>query len=371
MPAANELPAAVPDTALALRLPYVWILPALVILAGAFVAIHEKIAQGTSIEISFHTADDLEPNKTKIRYKAVEIGEVTAIHVAKDRKEVIVEAKIHRDAGDYLVADTRFWVVRPRVTGGNVTGLGTLVSGAYIGVDVGHSSVKRRTFTGLEVPPIVTSGLPGRQVILHAEDIGSLSIGSTVFYRHIPAGEVVAYVSIRAAPASPSRCSSTRPTTDCDRGDPFLASERHRHVDHSDGVRLHTESLASILEGGVAFQQAAGSTSTAPVAETPPFAYSRIASAPCASRTIGANLRHVFQGLAARTVRRRAGRPSRHHDRRGQEAVGRIRPRCRRAALSGGSGHLPAAHPRRPRPHDRARGAEDADDDGSDAANRR
>ena len=89
---------------------------------------------------------------------------------------------------DYLVADTRFWVVRPRVNGGNVTGLGTLVSGAYIGVDVGHSSVERRTFTGLEVPPVVTSGLPGRQFVLHAEDIGSLTIGSTVFYRHIPAG---------------------------------------------------------------------------------------------------------------------------------------------------------------------------------------
>ena len=182
-----------PDAAHRIRLPYIWILPTLVVLAGLFVAIHEKLAQGTEIEISFHTADDLEPNKTKIRYKAVEIGEVTEIHVSKDRKEVIVEARIHRNARDYLVADTRFWVVRPRVAGGNVTGLGTLVSGAYIGLDVGHSSEPRRSFTGLEVPPIVTSGLPGREFVLHAEDIGSLNIGSTVFYRHIPAGEVVAY----------------------------------------------------------------------------------------------------------------------------------------------------------------------------------
>ena len=77
-----------PDPRSHRRVPYVWILPALVVLAGAFVAIQQKIAQGTSIEISFRTADDLEPNKTKIRYKAVEIGEVTAIHVAKDRKQV-------------------------------------------------------------------------------------------------------------------------------------------------------------------------------------------------------------------------------------------------------------------------------------------
>lgn len=71
--------------------------------------------------------------------------------------------------------------------------MGTLVSGAYISVDVGHSSVPAHSFTGLEVPPIVTSGLPGREYVLHAKDIGSLSIGSTVFYRHVAAGQVVAY----------------------------------------------------------------------------------------------------------------------------------------------------------------------------------
>jgi paraquat-inducible protein B len=267
-PPVDELPAAVPDPQSHKRVPYVWILPALVVLAGAFVAIQQKIAQGTSIEIGFPTADDLEPNRTKIRYKAVEIGEVTAIHVAKDRKQVLVTAKIHRDASDYLVADTRFWVVRPRVNGGNVTGLGTLVSGAYIGVDVGQSGVKRRTFTGLEVPPIVTSGLPGRQFILHAEDIGSLTVGSTVFYRHIPAGEVVAYdldpggasVTIEVFVNSPYDAFVTAATR-------FWQASGVDMSISSDGVKLHTESLASILEGGVAFQQAAGSAATAPVAE--------------------------------------------------------------------------------------------------------
>ena len=119
-----------PDAPRRMRLPLVWILPALVVLAAAFVAVTQKLAQGTSIEITFHSADDLEPNKTKVRYKAVEIGEVSEIHVSKDRKEVVVEAKIHRNVRDYLVADTRFWVVRPRVTGSDISGLGTLVSGA-------------------------------------------------------------------------------------------------------------------------------------------------------------------------------------------------------------------------------------------------
>ena len=258
-PRVDELPEALPDRRHRLRLPFVWILPAIVIVAGAFVAVHEKLAEGVPVEITFHTADDLEPNKTKISYKAVEIGQVKGIRVSKDRKDVIVEARIHRDAGDYLVQDTRFWVVRPRVTGSDISGLGTLVSGAYISVDVGHSSVPANSFTGLEVPPIVTSGLPGREYVLHAKDIGSLSIGSAVFYRHIAAGQVVAYsldpsgdsVTIKVFINSPYDQFVTHDTRF------WQASGIDMSID-SEGVKLHTESLASILQGGVAFQPTKG-----------------------------------------------------------------------------------------------------------------
>ncbi len=154
----DDLPAAVPVRSRWSRLPLIWILPAVVVLAGAFVVIHEELAQGTSIEIRFHNAEDLEANKTKIRYKDVEIGDVRDIHVSKDRKEVVVSAMIHRDASEYLVDDTRFWVVRPRVSAAGITGLGTLVSGAYISVDVGKSATRSRHFVGVEVPPIVTAG---------------------------------------------------------------------------------------------------------------------------------------------------------------------------------------------------------------------
>jgi paraquat-inducible protein B len=271
-PPEDELPSAVPDARRRVRLPYVWILPIIVVIAGGFVAVREKLAEGTSIEITFHTADDLEPNKTKISYKAVEIGEVKEIHVSKDRQEVVVEARIHRNSTDYLVQDTRFWVVRPRVTGANISGLGTLVSGAYIGVDVGHSAVPEHRFTGLEVPPIVTSGLPGREYILHAADIGSLSIGSTVFYRHMPAGQVVAYaldpggasVTVKVFINSPYDKFVTQDTKF------WQASGVDMSID-SEGVKLHTESIASILEGGVAFQSPKDSTSTTEAAQDSGF----------------------------------------------------------------------------------------------------
>lgn len=268
----DDLPSAVPDAPRHMRVPYVWILPAVVVLVGAFVVIEQKIAQGPSVDISFRSADDLEQNKTKIRYKAVEIGEVTAIHVSKDRKQVIVTAHIHRDASDYLVEDTRFWVVRPRVTGGDITGLGTLVSGAYISVDVGHSSVKRRAFTGLEVPPIVTAGLSGREFVLHADDIGSLTIGSTVFYRHIPAGEVVAYeldpggasVTIKVFIYFPYDRYVTASTR-------FWQASGIDMSLGSEGVQLRMESLSAILEGGVAFQAASGLASTAEMPQDTAF----------------------------------------------------------------------------------------------------
>src|SRR5208283_5144686 len=148
----------------------------------------------------------------------------------------------------------------------------TLVSGAYIGVDVGHSNVKRRAFTGLEVPPIVTSGLPGREFVLHAEDIGSLNIGSTVFYRHIPAGEVVAYaldpggasVTIKVFVNSPYDNYVTAASR-------FWQASGIDMSINAEGVQVHTESLASILEGGVAFEPLRGANTTTEVSADTAF----------------------------------------------------------------------------------------------------
>ena len=264
-PHLDELPAAVPARSRWEGLPLIWILPAVVVLAGAFVVIHEQLAQGTSIEIRFRNAEDLEANKTKIRYKDVEIGAVRDIHVSKDRKEVIVSADIHRDASDYLVEDTHFWVVRPRVSAAGITGLGTLVSGAYISVDVGRSATSSKHFVGLEVPPIVTADLPGREFVLLTDDLGSLSIGSEVFYRHIVAGQVVGYalnpggsgVTLKIflnAPFDSYVAANTR----------FWQASGIDMSVSSDGVKLRTESLTSILQGGVAFRALPGSD-TAPV----------------------------------------------------------------------------------------------------------
>ena len=267
IPGLDDLPSAVPMRSRWSGLPMIWILPAVVILAGAFVVIHEKLAQGVSVEIRFHNAEDLEANKTRIRYKDVEIGEVRDIHVSKDRKEVIVTAMIHRDASEYLVDDTRFWVVRPRVSAAGITGLGTLVSGAYISVDVGKSATRSRQFVGLEVPPIVTLDLPGREFILHADDLGSLGFGSLVFYRHIIAGQVVGYTLDAGGAAVTFKIFINAPfDAYVTGGTRFWQASGIDMSISSDGVKLRTESLTSILQGGVAFQSLpSGATTAVPV----------------------------------------------------------------------------------------------------------
>ena len=319
--ATDDLPEAVPDPPRRKRLPFVWILPVLVVIVAAFVVIQQKLAEGPRIDIDFFDADGLEANKTKIRYKDVEIGEVTDIHVSKDRKRVVVTARIHRDASDYLVQDTRFWVVRPRVTGGGISGLATLVSGAYISVDVGRSGTTRRSFEGLEVPPIVTSDLPGREFILHAEDLGSLSVGSTVFYRHIAAGQVVAYaldpggasVTIKVFVYEPYDTYVTPATRF------WQASGIDMSID-SNGVSLRTESLSSIVEGGVAFQ--ALPTATPATIVPTDTAFTLYTDRERAMRQPDTEVRTFtmyFGGSPPRSIGGSARGSARDHHRRGQE----------------------------------------------------
>ncbi|MDO9188927.1 MAG: MlaD family protein, partial [Sulfurimicrobium sp.] len=143
-------------------LQLVWLIPIIATLIGGWLAVKAVLDRGPTITISFSTAEGLEPEKTRVKYRSVDIGRVTAITFSEDRTRVVATVALNKQAKPFLVADTRFWVVRPRVSGAQISGLGTLLSGAYIGMDAGASSDSRREFVGLDVPPIVTVDLPGR-----------------------------------------------------------------------------------------------------------------------------------------------------------------------------------------------------------------
>ncbi len=188
----DEIPHAVARKGGPRSLQAVWIVPLIAAIIGGWLAFRSLVEHGPTITIQFQSAEGIEARKTKIKHNAVDIGTVKTIRLSPDRKSAIVTAEMAREVSSgFLLEDTRFWVVRPRIAGGQISGLGTLLGGSYIGADPGKSTEERREFVGLESPPQVTSGLPGRQFVLSAEDLGSLDIGSPVYFRGVVAGRVV------------------------------------------------------------------------------------------------------------------------------------------------------------------------------------
>jgi paraquat-inducible protein B len=153
----------------------VWIIPILAAVVAIGIAIQRVMSP--TITIILKDAQGLEAGKTFVKYKDVNIGQVTSVKLSPDHSKVEVTAKIDKSAGGLMVEDAKFWVVEPRVTLSGVSGLSTLLSGNYIGFEVGQSKKQQRNFTGLEVAPIITGGQPGRSSCWGGKP-GSLGIGS-------------------------------------------------------------------------------------------------------------------------------------------------------------------------------------------------
>ena len=236
-------------------LQLVWLVPLVAVLIGGWLAVKSILEQGPTITIVFKSAEGLEAGKTKIKYKDVEIGQVAAVALSQDLKQVIVTAELVKDFKPHLVEDTAFWVVRPRISGGNISGLGTVLSGAYISVGVGKSEKERKDYTGLEVPPVIQFDTPGREFILHSSDLGSLDVGSPIFFRRLQVGQVVSYELDKNGQGVTVRIFVNAPydqhITDNTRF--WNASGVDVKLDAS-GIQVNTQSVLSILLGGVAFE---------------------------------------------------------------------------------------------------------------------
>lgn len=237
-----------------LRLSLVWLVP-LVAAIVAVLLVYRSFAQvGPTITIEFRTAEGLEANKTEIRYKEVVVGHVTGVELSKNRESVVVTARLDKIDGRLAVKDTLFWVVRPRIGTGGVSGLSTLVSGAYIGMDVGTSDEDRYDFQGLEAPPYILRGEPGRSFVLRARSLGSLDVGSPIYYRRVRVGRVVGYtldapkdeLLIQVFIESPNEGLVTA------RSRWWNASGIDLSLNAS-GLTVNTQSLASVVAGGIAF----------------------------------------------------------------------------------------------------------------------
>lgn len=233
----------------------IWLIPIIAALVGITLVAKLLLDRGPEITLSFKSAEGLEAGKTAVRFKDVQIGTVQEITLARDRLTVNVTVQLKKEASSFTAEDTRFWVVRPRLDTSGISGLSTLLSGAYIGADAGASEETKREFAGLEFPPIVTRDSAGQQYLLRAKDIGSLDIGSPVYFRRIKVGQVAAFeldgdgrgVTLRVfvnAPYDKFIGANTR----------FWQASGIDAQLSASGFTLRTQSLATILLGGIAFQ---------------------------------------------------------------------------------------------------------------------
>ncbi|WP_367237105.1 MlaD family protein [Pseudomonas sp. Rh2] len=232
----------------------VWIVPILALLVGASLVVRNWMQQGPVITISFRSGEGLVAHKTQVRYRSVVIGEVTTVELAKDRESVVVQVELAKEAESFATEGARYWVVRPRIGAGGVSGVDTLLSGSFIGADAGESTAPRKRFTGLELPPPITYGEKGKHFTLSADDLGSLDVGSSIYYRRIPVGEVVSYalqqdgkgVDIGVFVQSPYDAFVTADTR-------FWNASGVDMQIGANGLKVETQSLSSILMGGLAF----------------------------------------------------------------------------------------------------------------------
>ncbi len=271
MPDDNDLPQATVVRRRRGRISVVWLIPILAAVVAIGIAVQRILSEGPTITIVLTLAQGVEAGKTVIKYKDVNIGQVTAVKLTPDYAKVEITAKITKSASGLMVEDAKFWVVEPRITLSGVSGLGTLLSGNYIGFEAGKSTKAQHTFVGLAEPPIITRG-QGKALTLRAAKLGSLGVGAPVYYRSLEAGQVLAYDLSKDGLTIDVKIFVNAPY------DRFVnSSTRFWNASGIDvsvgagGVEVRTESLVALIAGGVAFDTPASARPVQPAAANTVF----------------------------------------------------------------------------------------------------
>jgi paraquat-inducible protein B len=268
----GDFPQAEPVPKKRMRFSVVWIIPLVAAMVALGIAVQTYLSKGPTITILFKAAEGIEAGKTLVKYKDVNIGQVSAVKLTPDYSKIEVTAKIDKNAEGLIVEDSRFWVVEPRVTLRGISGIGTILSGNYIGIEPGKSKKQSRKFIGLEIPPVITGGQPGREFVLRADDLGSLGIGSPLYYRRLNVGQVIGYDLAADGMSFQIKVFVNAPY------DKYVLPDTRfwqaSGIDVSlgaEGLTVRTQSVLSVLIGGVAFGSPSGAAASEPAAANAVF----------------------------------------------------------------------------------------------------
>jgi len=237
------------------RISVIWLIPLAAILIGGWLAWNTLSKQGPTITISFASAEGLQAGQSQLKYKEIVFGTVESLTLTPDHSRVLVSVATTREAEPLLTDKTVFWVVKPRLFAGSVSGLETLLSGSYIGMSPPQTGGNpQREFVGQADPPVLEANVPGRTFLLKAKRLGSISLGSPVFFRDLSVGEVLGWDVAEMAESVTIRV--------------FVRAPFDRHVRDETrfwnasgvslklggaGVDLQLESLRALVLGGIAF----------------------------------------------------------------------------------------------------------------------
>lgn len=242
------------------RLSAIWLIPLVAVAIGGWLAWDTLSKKGPTIKVSFQTAEGLEAGKSLLKFKDIVFGTVQALRLSDDHKRVEVTIATTRQAEPLLDDQTEFWVVKPRLFAGSVSGLDTLLSGSYVGMRPGPANGKaRREFVGKEDPPILETDTPGTTFQLKAARLGSISLGSPVFFRDLSVGEVLGWDIADMAESVTLHVFIRAPFDKYVRDNTRFWNASGISVKlGANGVDVQMESLRALLLGGVAFDTPKG-----------------------------------------------------------------------------------------------------------------
>jgi len=167
----------------------VWIVPVMALAVAAYLVWQHMRSIGPEISIRFDDAAGLRIGQTPVNYRGVQVGEVSGIKLSADRKQAEVKVRLHRDAAPIATEGAQFWIVRPQLGWGNVTGLNTVLSGPEINVRPGTGETLVTQFNGLDNAPVAI-GVTGLRLVLRAERPKGVRVNTPINYRGVEVGFV-------------------------------------------------------------------------------------------------------------------------------------------------------------------------------------
>ncbi|MEK9628965.1 MAG: MlaD family protein [Nitrospinota bacterium] len=232
----------------------VWLIPLVTLLVGGWLIVKTLSEQGPRATISFKTAEGIEVDKTKVKYKNVDIGVVEKIEFSDDFSNTILTVDFIQGSENFLRRSTRFWVVKPQLSLKGASGLGTLISGSYIEIEPGPGAPQLH-FVGLEKQPVVKSDEQGKKITLVTQNLGSVDTGSPIYYQGLPAGEVLGYELGNDRKSTYVYAFIKDPFDQLIRGNTNFWNVSGINVSmDADGFKVQTESIQSMIYGGIAFE---------------------------------------------------------------------------------------------------------------------